>query len=372
MIPGPHPFESLETALLRIAVNPPAALLEQLRDGPRGLLRSVHRILPDDDGIALLVIDQFEELFTSTVSDADRDLFLRALAAAAIEPATPLRVVLTLRADFYDRPLRHPDFAPIIKESTVAISPLAAHELEQAIVTPAAQVGVAFEPGLVADIVAEVNQQPGALPLMQYALTNAFEHSDRTTITAADYRAIGGLTGALAQRAETIWQNASPDEQIATRRLFGRLVTLGEGREDTRRRVLQTELDDDPATASMIERYGVARLLAFDHDPQHASQRSRSLTRRSCASGHVCANGSTKTASCCASNATSRLRRPDGSTTTGTAASSTAEAASLRPRLCSPIRSASTRSRPSSSPPVSNNVPSKRPRNTDAPGDACT
>ena len=234
MIPGEQPFEALETALLRVAVNPPASLLEQLRDGERGVLRGARRILPDDDGVVLLVIDQFEELFTAAVSDADRDDLLRSLAVALTEPSTPLRAILTLRADFFDRPLRHPTFAPLIKANTVAIAPLAPDELERAIVEPAAAAGVAFESGLVADIVADVNRNPGALPLMQFALTTTFDRSDGETITFEDYRSIGGLTGALAQRAEEIWQAATPEEQAATRRLFGRLVTLGEGREDTR------------------------------------------------------------------------------------------------------------------------------------------
>ena len=266
MMPGDQPFEALETALLRVAVNPPPSLLEQLRDGDRGVLRSTRRILPDDDGVVLVVIDQFEELFTPAVSDADRDGLLRALAAALTERSTPLRVVLTLRADFFDRPLRHPAFAPLLKQSTAAITPLSPDELERAIVDPAAAAGVGFEPGLVADIVADVNRNPGALPLMQFALTRAFDHASGDTITLDDYRAVGGLNGALAQRAEELWQAAAAAEQAATRRMFGRLVTLGEGREDTRRRVLRSELGDDAATAAMVDRYGAARLLSFDRD----------------------------------------------------------------------------------------------------------
>jgi serine/threonine protein kinase/WD40 repeat protein/DNA-binding winged helix-turn-helix (wHTH) protein len=266
MTPGSHPFESLETALLRVAVNPPGSLLDQLQDGPRGVLRSVQRVLPDDDGVLLLVVDQFEELFTANVSEAERDLFLRALTISLTDASTPVRVIVTLRADFYDRPLRHPAFAPLIKQTTVAIAPLAPDELERAIVGPAASAGVGFEAGLVAEIIADANSQPGALPLMQYALTAAFDRSSGATITIDDYRSIGGLTGALAQRAERIWQEASADEQAATRRLFERLVTLGEGREDTRRRVLRTELDGESSTDAMIERYGAARLLSFDND----------------------------------------------------------------------------------------------------------
>ena len=266
MTPGVRPFESLEAALLRIAVNPPPSLIEQLRDTDRGVMRSIRRIVPDDDGVVLLFIDQFEELFTPGVGDAERDAFLSALAAAATDPATPLRLVLALRADFYDRPLRHAAFAPIVEHGTVAIGPLSPDEIERAIVEPAAAVGVGFEPGLVAEIVADVTANPGALPLMQYALHTAFDRRDVDSITRETYRSIGGVSGALAQRAEEIWLAATADEQIATRRLLGRLVTLGEGREDTRRRVDRGELGDDTATTTMLERYGAARLLTFDRD----------------------------------------------------------------------------------------------------------
>ena len=267
MVPGARPFEALETALLRIAVNPPAALLDQLRDGDRGILRAVKRILPDDDGVVAIVIDQFEELFTAGGHDPARDQFLRSLAVAATEAGSPVRILLTLRADFYDRPLRHPEFAPLLKQHTVVVTPLAPDELEHAIVTPAAAVGVGFEPGLVAEIVADVNHEPGALPLLQYALTQVFDATDGDTITIDSYRAIGGLTGALGRQAAELYRSADADERSAARRGFGRLVALGEGAEDTRRRVRRSELGDDPATTGFLDRFGRARLLTFDRDP---------------------------------------------------------------------------------------------------------
>ncbi len=267
MVPGARPFEALETALLRIAVNPPAALLDQLRDGDRGILRAVRRILPDDDGVVAIVIDQFEELFTAGGHDPARDQFLRSLAVAATEAGSPVRILLTLRADFYDRPLRHPEFAPLLKQHTVVVTPLAPDELEHAIVTPAAAVGVGFEPGLVAEIVADVSHEPGALPLLQYALTQVFDATDGDTITIDSYRAIGGLTGALGRQAAELYRSADADERSAARRGFGRLVALGEGSEDTRRRVRRSELGDDPATTGFLDRFGRARLLTFDRDP---------------------------------------------------------------------------------------------------------
>jgi WD40 repeat protein len=126
---------------------------------------------------------------------------------------------------------------------------------------------VAIEPGLIAELIADVNSQPGTLPLLQYALTQAFDHDAGDVLTVDAYRSIGGLAGALGRRAEELWQAADGAEQVATRRLFGRLVTLGEGAADTRRRVRISELGDDAATRAGVDRFGAARLLTFDRDP---------------------------------------------------------------------------------------------------------
>ena len=254
MSPGSRPYEALEAALLKVAVNPPASLMDQLQDGERGVARAVKRILPTGES-ALIVIDQFEELFSGAALESESDQFLRALVALLEDPDTDTRLVLTLRADFYDRPLRHPVFAPELKRSTVAVTPLAPEELERAIVDPAVAVGVVFEPGLVAEIVADVSREPGGLPLLQYALTRAFDASDREMITFDVFRGVGGLAGAVTQVADETWRSADHQERHAIRRLFGRLITLGEGTEDTRRRVPIAELDDTPPTRRMIEQF---------------------------------------------------------------------------------------------------------------------
>ncbi len=266
MTPGRHPFESLETALLRVAVNPPGSLLDQLRSGRRGIGRGVRRVLPDDGTTLLLVIDQFEELFTGDVDAAQRQQFLDGLVEAATAPGTPFRVVFTLRADFFDRPLRHASFAPVLKRNTIAVTPLAPDELEHAIVDPAASVGVGFAPGVVARIAADVTSQPGALPLMQYALTQMFDLAESGEITEAHYDAVGGIAGSLAQHAEELFVEADDEEREAIRHLFERLVNLGDGVQDTRRRVTLAEIGADPSVASAIDRYGRARLLTFDSD----------------------------------------------------------------------------------------------------------
>ena len=103
----PHPFDELENALLRLAPAAVTSLLAQLTADERGLVRGAKRILPDDDTCLVLVVDQFEELFTLTGAD-ERTAFCEAIAAAIADPRSRVRIVTTLRADFYDRPLAIP------------------------------------------------------------------------------------------------------------------------------------------------------------------------------------------------------------------------------------------------------------------------
>jgi len=264
MVPGTHPMDEVETALLRVATEPSAALLEQLSADERGLGRAVKTLLPDDGSELVLVIDQFEELFTQT-SEGRRDHFLAALNWAVADDRSRLRVICTLRADFYDRPLQHSAIGELVRVNTLAVAPLSGQELDEAISRPAASVGVTVEPALVAELVSASVGQAAGLPLLQYALTETYELRSGGRMTLEAYRSIGGIVGALANRADELYADLPMEEQFGVRRLFTRLVNPGEGTEDTRRRVLRSELGAVPG--DVIDAYGAARLLAFDHDP---------------------------------------------------------------------------------------------------------
>lgn len=137
-IPGSQPWQELEEALLRVAINPPDDLQEVLQVGNRGLVRVVRAVLPDDGQTELvLVVDQFEELFTQVSDEEVRSGFLESLVEAVLDPQSMLRVVTTLRADFTDRPLGYVDFGDIMRQRTVFTLPLTPEELEEAIVRPA-------------------------------------------------------------------------------------------------------------------------------------------------------------------------------------------------------------------------------------------
>jgi WD40 repeat protein/DNA-binding SARP family transcriptional activator len=270
MFPGPHPIEELEAALLRVAVGPLPRLRDGLESGSRGLLDAVDRALPLQAQL-LLVIDQFEEAFTLTADESERELFLESLRVAAADPDSRVRVVVTLRADFYDRPLVYPRFGELLAQRNEAVPPLAPDELEKAIRAPAEGVGVAVESGLVAEMVADVAHQPGALPLLQYALTELFERRDGNRLTLGTYEEIGGVAGALSARAERIYASTAAEGRRAIKQVFLRLITLGEGREDTRRRVTRSELDQldvgQRAVDAVLDTFGRHRLLTFDREP---------------------------------------------------------------------------------------------------------
>jgi DNA-binding SARP family transcriptional activator/WD40 repeat protein len=269
MVPGANPFEELESALLHVAVNPPTSLLEQLDGGPTGIARAVKRTLPSRDAELLIVVDQFEELFTQT-DEETAGRFIEGLAAAVADRNTPLRVAITLRADFFDLPLNDHRLAKLLNEATVPVGAMAPEDLAAAITSPAVAVGLAIDPSLVSELVADAAGQASALPLLQFMLTELFDQRSGSTLTHGAYRSLGGLNGVIAQRAEHLYRGLDPDERRAARVLFGRLVALGDGVADTRRRTRRADLEaghHGASTASVIDRFGQARLLAFDRDP---------------------------------------------------------------------------------------------------------
>jgi WD40 repeat protein len=271
MLPGMTPFEELEAALLRVAVEQPENLGQRLRSDPKTLVQVIDEILPDPQAQLLLAIDQFEEIFTQLEDDPTRQMFLDNVYYAITDPNSRVRVVVTLRADFYDRPLMYPNISELMQQRTEVVIPMTPDELERSITAPARRARVSFEQGLPSAIVSEVNEQPGVLPMLQYALTELFERRSENIINFQAYRELGGVLGALARRADEIYEELSPSQQEATRQLFLRLVTLGEGKEDTRRRALQSEIlsavSDPKEMQGVIDTFGRYRLLTFDRDP---------------------------------------------------------------------------------------------------------
>ncbi len=270
LFPGAYPFEELAASLLRVAVERPDDLVEELARDELGIRRAVKRILPPGSEL-LLVVDQFEELFTLTTDEEMRRRFLDGLSALAADPRAPVRLVVTLRADFLDHPLRYPEFGELLGAGMVTVAAPSEDELAEAIERPAAAVGVRFEAGLVSHIVADVHDQPGALPLLQYALTELFAARTSDLLTLEGYRGTGGVVGALGRRAEELYARLDRPARRACRHVFLRLVSVDPNGQDTRRRVRRRELRglelEPEVLEAILGRYGEHRLLSFDREP---------------------------------------------------------------------------------------------------------
>lgn len=269
MVPGEVPLEELAAALLSVSTAPLPGVVNLLRDNEHGLAEGVAWALPSKENKLLLMIDQFEELFTQVEQERDRQQFLDLILNAVNAVDSPVIIIATLRADFYDRPLLYQGFGELIRKRTELVLPLNDEELEETITGPAYRVGAVLEEGLVEAIIDDVREQPGALPLLQYALTELFERRDGALLTNFAYKEIGGTLGALAKRAEEVFQRFPDEGKDMARQIFLRLVTLGEGQEDTRRRILQTELmtlGQRDVVADVLDHFGRYRLLTFDRD----------------------------------------------------------------------------------------------------------
>ncbi len=205
---------------------------------------------------SLLFVDQFEELFTLCQNESERKSFINTLLKAAQE----ISVVIALRADFYAACAPYENLRKILSQNQEYIGPMNADELRRAIEEPARVNGWVFEPGLtdllLHDIGAdgERSPEPGALPLLSHALLETWHRRSGRMLTLAGYAESGRIHQAIAKTAETVFARLSPEEQVIARNIFLRLTELGEGAQETRRRVQLSELIPPPKPDSLMSR----------------------------------------------------------------------------------------------------------------------
>jgi DNA-binding SARP family transcriptional activator/WD40 repeat protein len=206
-----------------------------------------------------LVIDQLEALFSEAVDADQRAAFLSGVAArVATAP-----VVVTLRSDHLDAVAENADFAALVESSLYLLRPMDDADLRAAIEGPATRAGLRLEPGLVDLLVRDVIDQPGALPLLSHALTEVWTRRDGRVLTAAAYRAVGGVQGAVGQSADAAFERLPPEGRRIARELFLRLVTLADG-EPMSQRVARRDFGIDAPHADVIDVLTRARLLTVD------------------------------------------------------------------------------------------------------------
>jgi len=270
MTPGRDPFGELAAALTRVSIFPTVDLEEMLRSGPLSLVFATHRLLPHGTSL-FLVIDQFEELFTMIDDEHDRSAFLELLVGTAETEDGMIRILITMRADYMDHPLRYAEFSALVSNGVVLISTPSDAELRAIVEEPARAVGVRFESGLIDRIVNDVEGQPGCLPLLEFSLAELFDQRDADLLTLSAYEEAGGVLETIGRRAEDLYHDLDPVSRETARQLFLRLVTVNEAGRDTRRRVSVTELHrlgiNEGAVASVLDTFGRYRILTFDRDP---------------------------------------------------------------------------------------------------------
>jgi uncharacterized protein YjbI with pentapeptide repeats/energy-coupling factor transporter ATP-binding protein EcfA2 len=262
VVPGEQPLQALAQSFVteNLSAIDRAEQLgkaeELLKVGADGLRRLVQAVATEK---VVLVIDQFEEVFTLCEDDTERQQFFQCLLGG-LQITPKLCVILAMRADFFGKCLGqdYSGLAKQIEQHLVTVTPMNREELRQAIAKPAEQVNLAVEPELVEQMIRDVIDSPGSLPLLQYTLTELWKQ--RAGLGLTQYSQLGGITGTLQKRATEVYESFPTEQRSTVQHIFLALTQLGEGTEDTRRRVLLTDLVDAKHPEAIVN--GVVQRLA--------------------------------------------------------------------------------------------------------------
>ncbi|MCM9078176.1 helix-turn-helix domain-containing protein [Streptomyces spororaveus] len=306
--PTAHPLEELLDCAAKVLGGDLGVTADEVRERPHALLGAVRRRSagPPADGLdrtpppprPVLLVDQFEELFTLCADEDERRAFVRVLCALAAAPPErdgpaaagpepdvpepegldPAVVVLGVRADFSGNCLDLPELAAVFTRGLFVLPPMSLAELRESITRPAHLAGLTLEPGLFPLLMRDVglrddppDRMPsGVLPLVSHSLLATWGQREGATLTVGGYERTGGIRGAIARTAEEVFTRLYPAEQNTLRRVLVRLVHVADGTGATRRRMSRTALmeqlaDAGPAAAA-LDTFVRARLITMDSD----------------------------------------------------------------------------------------------------------
>ena len=271
LVPGSHPIESLAGILAKVTTDDvmPVAKTREfaselgLKNSAGiydGLRRIVDLIPGIQDAPLVMVVDQFEEVYSLCKEADEREAFIGNLLCAASDPSQNLSAVITLRSDFLGETQRHPELNQVIgSDESVIVPAMTEEELRRAIAEPAKQAGHPLDEALIHLLLQDTEGREGALPLLQFALTQIWEELGQGKVPIDTYREMGGVGGALAGKAQGIYDALDDREKEIARRIFVSLVQLGEGTRDTRRRAaigrVMASKDDPKQFRRVIERF---------------------------------------------------------------------------------------------------------------------
>ena len=279
--PKDDPFQSLAATLLP-QLEPHKTTTDQLMEVTKfaqalrskeiQLTDAIERILANDleANKFLLIIDQFEEIYTLCPDEKTRNAFLDVLLVAVerqqIQGDPTFNLIITLRTDFLSQALTHREFADALQKADIKLGPMTRRELSRAIANPARRQGKLFEKGLVGHILDDVGNEPGNLPLLEFALTELWEKSAHGRLSEASYEQIGKVEGALARYADKVFSELPADEQEQAHQIFIQMVRPGAGTEDTRRLATRSELG--ASNWPLVQKLATKRLVVTSRNPK--------------------------------------------------------------------------------------------------------
>ncbi len=216
----------------------------------------------------IIAVDQFEEMFTACGDEGERREFIDALTRFATAGDERNATVVAIRADFYSRCAAYPGLSELLASNHLLVGPMRRDELRRAIAQPTVRAGLRIEPELVDALLADVENEPGGLPLLSTALLELWQRRDGSWLRLATYERTGGVHGAVARLAEDAFAQLDEPQQRAARRVFARLVAEDPDGAVVRRRVPLDELErgGDDAVARVIAVLTERRLLTTSAD----------------------------------------------------------------------------------------------------------
>src|SRR5271165_3436631 len=281
LVPTDQPLKALARALVPL-LEPTMGEVDRLAEasklaghfqsGAISLYDIVERILEKQSGTdrVLIVIDQFEELYTLSSDEVARRRFLDELLAASSRAESKANIAVTLRGDFVGKALAYRPLSDRLQDAQINLGPMTREELEDAIRKPAEKIQLEFETGLVKRILNDVGDEPGNLPLLEFVLKELWDKRRSRILLNETYDAIGGLQGAVATKADEFLEGLSSAEQKILQRVFLRIVRPSESGLDTRRRAAFTELP--PEGAELVVKLAKERLLVTNRSASGLEQ----------------------------------------------------------------------------------------------------
>ncbi len=254
--PGNNPIRTLAKLLAdgetkKIKVERQLQIEGLLYQGVEGFVQCLRT---RSEPMILVAIDQFEELFTLTPT-VERQKFIELILGAVRYAGDRFKLVLTVRADFVAACLEIPELAKILQQGSILVPPyLTEEDYRSAIIKPAEQVGLKVESGLVSLLLQDLDRSAGDLPLLQFVLQQLWERRQQGKLTLDAYEQLGGIKGALERQAQSVYDGLDPQAQECARWIFLNLTQLGEGTEDTRRRITKSDLIVAKYPTNLVER----------------------------------------------------------------------------------------------------------------------